>query len=609
MRDERLLNYYERELTFLRQLGAEFADEYSAVASRLRMETSRAEDPHVERLLQGFAFLAARIHLKVDDDFPEISRSLLEVLYPEQLRPVPSMSVVQFDLDPDQGMLSTGWPLPRDSRLVTPPTRSGARYRFRTCYDTVIWPVEVTDAGWHSPHEIDLPTATDAAAVLRVDLAPMADLSFDELELDRLRFFLDGEPSLVASLYELLDNNCTRVVAWNPSAGPAAEEVWLPSSELEPVGFGADEGMLPETPRSFLPHRLLREYFTFPRKFHFFDLGGLERVRSAGLGGSMQLLFFISSFELPDRHARLQEGVNERTMRVGCAPVVNLFSSESRPIGLTERKPEYLVSVQGETEVFSVERVYAVASGTTRRVRFQPLYGFRHGEGDSEGGVYWNARRQPRRWGDRSLSDVYLSFVDLRGDTTWPDYHSVTARVLCSNGDLPNELPFGTADSDFQLEEESAPLRAIRALTTPTKSVRPAHSGRDLWRLVSQLSLNLLSLVDNGVDAFREVLRLYDPAGAADRQLEGITKLRSEPMRAPVYGEHGLSFARGRRVRLEFDEELFTGRGVYLLSSVVERFLALYASLNSFTRLEARSKQRSDPVGVWPPRSGTRPLV
>jgi type VI secretion system protein ImpG len=611
MRDERLLDYYERELTFLRHLGVEFAETYKDVASRLRLEATRAEDPHVERLLQGFAFLAARVHLKVDDDFPEISQAFLNTLYPHYLRPVPAMSLVEFRLDPDQGAPATAWTIPRGARLVTPPTSSGARCRFRTCYETRIWPLEVARAGWHSPHEIETPFPTNAMAVLRLDLRTVGQLAFDELSLGELRFFLDGEPGLVGALYELLLNNCVQVVAWDPASARTRRPIHLPARAVRPVGFERDEAMLPNPKQSFQAFQLIQEYFAFPRKHFFLDVQELGRVRGAGLGTTLQLLFFISAFQRPERHARLQEGVNARTLRLGCTPIVNLFTAEARPISLTQRKSEYPVSVPGEAEVFSVEEVFAIAPGTTRKVPLLPFHGLKHRSVRTRENLFWYAKRAPRGWGENSVSDVSIAFVDVDGSVIHPEYHSIGVSVLCSNGDLPNELRFGATQSDFYLEEESAQLKGIFTLMNPTRSIRPPLGGRELWRLISMLSLNHLSLVDEGPEPFREMLRAhaFGDAVLTERQVDGITRIRSEPLYAPVQGAHGLSFARGRSVEIEFDEELFTGGSVYLFASVIERFLAQYASLNSFCRVVAKTKQRPEILKSWPPRAGLKPLL
>lgn len=609
MRDQRLRDYYNRELTYLRQLGAEFAETYPDIASRLRWDRSHAEDPHVERLLQGVAFLAARVHLKVDDDFPEICQALLNVLYPQYLRPIPSMSVAQFQLAPEQGGLPEGWSVPRATKLVAPPTREGTRARFRTCYDTTLWPVKVRSAGWHSVHDLDVSGPSDAFAALRVDLECLPDITFDDIRLDTLRLYLDGELGVTGALYELLFANCLGITIHGPGR-PSARPVRLEPSALAPVGLEPDQTLLPVVRRAFHPYQLLQEYFAFPRKYLFVDLTGLDVLRTADLGTSAQLVFFVSRFALHDRHARLREAVSADTLKLGCTPIVNLFEAESRPIQLDQRRPEHPVHVQS-AEIFSIEDVYAVSPGSPTRLSFSPFYSLRHDTENTQEGAFWYAKRQPRAWGTSEASDVYLAFADVTGKTVHPDYHTVTASVLCTNGDLPHELPFGTMATDLSLEEESGPFEGIFVRATPTRSVPAPLGGQELWRLVSMLSLNHLSLVDQGTEAFRELLRLQSlgATSQAERHIRGITRVTSAPFHAPVYGEYGLTFARGRSVEILFDEELFTGANVYLFASVIERFLGLYASLNSFCRLVARTKQREGILKTWPPRAGLRPLL
>src|SRR5437016_52161 len=210
MRDD-LLFYYEQELAYLRRMGAAFAEKYPKVASRLVLEPTKCEDPHVERLLEGFAFLAARVHLKLEDDFPEISDALLSIVYPHYLRPIPSMSIVEFDLDPEQGKVTTGLPIPRDTVVYSHAT-GGAQCKFRTCYDTTLWPVTVTGAQWRSPDQLQPPvTGPTAVGALRLELECLPDVTFAKLELNTLRLHLNGESTLISTLYEVLCNNCVEI--------------------------------------------------------------------------------------------------------------------------------------------------------------------------------------------------------------------------------------------------------------------------------------------------------------------------------------------------------------------------------------------------------------
>lgn len=614
MRDE-LLYLYERELAYLRRTGEAFARQYPKVAGRLLLEPTKCDDPHVERLLEGFAFLAARVHLRIQDDFSEFSEGLLDVVYPQFTRPVPSMTTAQFRLDPEQGKLTTGFSVPAGTQLYTRPT-GGVACQFRTCYDTLLWPIEVASAKWLSPHELSPPVrAPDAVAALRMELHCAPDVTFGALEMDRFRFHLRAESALAATLYELLSNNCIGILARAPGgAARDAEPHALPAGALRPVGFAEDEGLLPTPRRAFVGYRLLQEYFSYPDKFFYFDVEGFAEARAACPGDRLELVFLISRFERPDRLAQLEAGVTTDTIRLGCTPAVNLFERTSEPMLLTHRTPEYAVVPdarrRASTGVYSVEQVTATSPGSEEVLQIEPFHSFRHGGTNGGPGLYWTARRRPAAWRRGDEPEIHLSFVDLSSRVVHPDAEQATARLLCHNGDLPSRLPLGNPKGDFEMPG-GGPIRSITALQKPTEPIHPPLGRPQLWRLLSHLSLNYVSLIEGGGEALRELLRLHNPgdAPAADRQIRGIVSVRGEPCYARVRGEHGLTFARGHRVEVEFDEEEFAGGGVYLLATVLERFMGMSVSLNSFSILAARTRQRKEMLREWPPRSGWKALL
>ncbi|NJD11747.1 MAG: type VI secretion system baseplate subunit TssF [Gemmatimonadetes bacterium] len=612
MQDE-LLQYYERELTYLRRLGAEFGKQYPRVAAGLQLEPTKSDDPHVERLLEGFAFLAARVHLKLDSDFPLITEALLDTVYPEYTRPLPSISLVQFHVDPEQGQVTTGYPIPRDTVLHSREI-SGVACRFRTCYDTTLWPLEVAEAAWVAPHQLQPPVrATEAAAALRVKLLAKGEAGFAKLPLESLRIYLNAEPAVAAALYELLCNNCVEVLLRQP--GRASEPpIRLPASALRPVGFEQHEGVLPVPRRSFIGYRLLTEYFAFPEKYFFLDLGGLERLRGSSFGTQLEVVFLISRFERGERRTLLEAAVNADVIRLGCTPVVNLFPRISEPVLLTQRRPEYPVIADARRrdaiEIYAIEDVSAVTTGRADVVRLEPLYAYRHSNAEDQGRLYWQATRRPRDWRATGAWDTYLSFVDLNAVLARPELDAVTARLVCYNADLPKRLPIGDPRGDFELPG-GGPVRRIAALVQPTALIRPRVESALLWRLTSLLSLNFVSLVEGGPAALQELLKLHNvrDSAAADKEIQAIVGLTAQPTYARIAGEHGLAFGRGHRVALELDEDQFVGGGVYLFASVIERFLGLYTSLNSFNVLSVATRQRRETVKEWPPRAGWKALV
>jgi type VI secretion system protein ImpG len=613
MRDDLLL-YYERELDYLRKTAVQFAERNPKVASRLVLEPTKCEDPHVERMLEAFAFLAARVHLKIDDEFPEISEALLTVVYPQLVRPIPSMSIAEFQPDPEKGKLTTALPIPRNSTLHSRPV-GGVPCTFRTCYDTVLWPVSVTAAEWKAPSRLQPAIKTgDSSGAIRIELRCSPDVNLRELKIDKIRFYLDGEGGLINTLYETLFSRLNRILVRDPTPGSKVNPVTLPASALQAVGFNDDEGMLPYSHRSFVGHRLLMEYFSFPEKFFFIDVTGLAPVWQAGFSQAFELVFLISEVEGDERRQRLETELSKKTFRLGCTPIVNLFTQVAEPIQLSQRKYEYPITPDVRrpyaTEVYSVDEVSCINTANQQTTTFEPFYSLRHSTQGREEKCFWTARRRPSSRPNDEGTDMFLSLVDLSMRPLSPEGNILSLRTTCTNRDLPARLPFGNDDGDFELEGP-ATLKRIVALRKPTPPVRPSSGKGALWRLISHLSLNYLSLVERGKDAFQQILRLYDIGRTAYSQnvIDGVVSIHSSRHFAPVRSQNGTTFARGLRVQLELDEDQFVGGGAFLFASVIEHFLGLYTSLNSFTQLLVYTSQRKEPLHQWQPRAGRRILV
>jgi type VI secretion system protein ImpG len=310
----------------------------------------------------------------------------------------------------------------------------------------------------------------------------------------------------------------------------------------------------------------------------------------------------------------LELGVNAKTFRINTTPIVNLFHQTAEPILLSQRRYEYPVIPDVRrphaTEVFSLDEVASVNPQSGEVVRFEPFYSYRHATLRDANQMFWLAHRRPSAKSGDEGTEVSLTLVDLSARPVKPDVDTLSVRTTCTNRDLPSRLPFGNEAGDFELEGGAA-IKRIVALKKPTNTVRPPEGRATLWRLISHLSLNYLSLVDEGREAFQEVLKLYNFTGSAfsEKQIQGITALKSARHFARLISENGITFARGTRVEIEFDEDQFAGGGVYLFASIIERFLGEYVSINSFTQLAARTQQRKELLKQWPPRAGRTILV
>lgn len=613
MLDE-LLPYYERELGYLRKLSGEFAQRYPKIARRLQLEGEQCEDPHVERLIEAFSFLSARIHRKIDDEYPEIAESFLQVLYPHYTQPFPSCTVVHLEIDPDKPGISGRYEIPRHHPLSTPAV-SGTACRFRTAYPVELWPLAVAQAKLELTQSSEyLRRLTSGTACITLELDTLAGVPLAALDLEQLRFFLDGEPPLMYLLHELLFSRLAGIRIDDGSDDPARTLV-LGKEALQAVGFDAEDGLLDYDHRSFLGYRLLSEYFAFPEKFLFFDLAGLNAPALRHPGTRLRIQFFLERYGNDERHSRLQQTLAPANFKLGCTPAINLFRQAAEPVRLTHQRESYAVVPDSRKsqafEVVSVNGVTRVEKVGSRESAEQvpPFYSIGQ-RGQKRVPYYWYASRSRSTTEGDLGTEVEMHLADLEFSPVRPEAEVLSIELTCSNRDLPATLPFGGNQGDFQLPGHSAVSR-VRPLRKPTPSLRaPAKRGLQ-WRLVSHLALNHLSLASQGREALQEMLRLYNPGEAQgiSRQIDGILAIDSRPHTARVAGPQFPGFVRGTEIDLTLDELHYVGSGIHLFATVLERFFALYCAPNSFTRLRVFTKQQEGIVYQWPPRTGTALVI
>lgn len=630
MRDE-LLGYYERELIFLRRMGADFAGKYPKIAARLLLDEEKIEDPHVERMIEAFAYLTARIGLKLDDELPEITEAFLNVLYPHYLSPIPSMAIAQFSYGTPNDKLTAGQRLERGMRLNSRPV-DGMTCKFQTAYDVDLLPIEIESAALESPAPKD-GRGRFAECAVRLSMRCFGNANLHEMKVgstgdipEKIRFYIDGEPQLVFPLYEIILNNAVSV-EFRPRETPISDkslktitniQAKLPDpvilaarDVIRQVGFAAEEAMLPYTKRSFAGYRLLSEYFAFPYKFLFFDLHGLDQAILKKFGSHFDILIHLRDVVPPIAP------VTAETFRMGCSPIINLFSKLSDPIYLSQQKYEYQVIPdvhrQYSTEIYSVDGVVTTDPRTNQSREFSPFYSIRHSYGEKMDKSYWYAVRRPSQRENDDGTEIFLSLVDANFDPHVPAVEVLNVKTTCTNRDLPGKLPFGGKEGDFEVEG-TALLSRVRCLTKPTETLRPPQRRSAQWRLISHLNLNYLSLVNNengSPEALQEILQLYnlDDSAVARKQIMGITSIETRKVVRQIGGRIGAGFVRGLETTISFDEEQFVGSGLFLFACVLERFLGLYSSVNSFNQMILRTEQREEPLRAFPPRAGEQELL
>jgi len=624
--DRRLLDHYNNELHHLRQMAAEFAQQNPVQAGRLALDREAKEicpDPYVERLLEGFAFLAARVQLKLDAEFPRLTQSLLETVYPQYLCPIPSMAIVRFETD-NEATPPDGYSIPRGTVLrsnLRPGDSTACEYR--TAHEVQLWPLQLIEAAYYvrDVSQLDLPPSLGGRAAIRFRLQSAAGFPIKAIKVDRLPFFLRGADEVPGAIYEQIFSRGVAVIVQAVTAEHKRPRAILPATTIRRIGFREDEALLPNSPRGFQGHRFLREYFAFPQRYLFFELSGLAQALQACEGDQVDLIIVLNEQEV-----RLEERrIDASFFELYCTPVINLFSKRADRILMSDRFSEFHVVVDKtrplDFEVFQIESVSGYGVRADEEQKFRPFYLAK--DTDTRTSAFFTVHREPRvlsekekKFGQKSSyigSEVYISLVDSNAAPYRTELQQLGVTALCTNRHLPIQMSRGPTRSDFSLEI-AAPIASVSCLTAPT-APRPAFADGELgWRIVSHLALNYLSLLDGpgseGALALRQLLKLYVDSSDAilGKQIEGIRSTESRAVFQRVQTPGPITFARGLEISVLFDESAFEGFGIFILGTVLEQFFARYVSLNSFTETVIKSQQRGE-VMRWKAQIGRRQLI
>jgi len=610
---ENLKEYYDFELKYIKEGFREFAQQYPGVADRLRVEGDNLLDPHIERLIQAFALLTGRIRNKIEDEFPEITEGLLSVLFPHYVRPIPSMAIAKFELDETKTKSTEGQTILAGKNLFTPVnTGAGQSLRFRTAYDVKLWPLRLSSAKVLPRSAIRLPFPDDTTELIHLKFECFGKGTPHSMGLDSLRFYLTGQTEIPFILYEIIVNNTLKVFMRTPD-DEDAKPSGLPTNCIQPVGFAPSEALLDYPQRSFAGYRLLSEFFCFPKKFLFFDLKGFKKVPISRFGKCFDIVFAIGKVERAERFRTLERIVNKDNFQLGCTPIVNLFEESAAPIRVAYTQREYKVRAErvpaDSREVFSINAVSSIGFETRKSVDYQPFYGLRHNyQRDSLPEAFWFATRRKSSDANDSGTDVYISLVNKDFRPAEMGSETLTIRATWTNRKLPKQLEEERGIKELSMDGAVGVKLTMSELTASFNP--PARSGLQ-WRLISHLALNYLSLADLNGDSLREILRLYNFADSpsSSNQIDGIRSIKTKPCLARLNRASGVTFPLGLAIQLDFDENQYSASGVFLFASVLERFLALYSNINSFTRLTAVTQQREGVLCKWPPRAGEQILL
>lgn len=624
--DTRLLKHYESELLYLRDMGAEFASAYPKIASRLGMEGVEVLDPYVERLLEGVAFLSARVQLELEMQYPAFTSNLLEIVYPHYLAPTPSMMIAELTPDIANSAVKSGFVLPRHTVLRSRRMEGEQTpCEFRTSSDVTLWPIEITEAEYIDGRgelvAAGVAAGVQARAGIRLRLHRSDDGPISELPLDDLVLYLDGGAGNSWLLLELL---CTQFKGLCGRSTDRRAD-WaepLERGAVRPKGFDPEEAMLPTPRQSFDGYRLLQEYFSMPERFLFVELQGLQPALARAEGRDVDIYILLG-----DGQRNIAPMIVPEAFTLHAVPAINLFPKRCDRVHVTARDSEQHIipnrTAGMDFEIYSLESVVGISGEGGEDVPFRPFYSSSDltSAGDTHPAYYTMRRRMRQRSEKERLrgvrtsylgSDVYVTLVDRKQAPYGPDLDQLAVRAMCTNRDLP--LLLATGDGDvFQLPE-GGPVTSVRLPVTPTRPHPTLAQGDTAWRLISHLSLNYLSIADaekgSAAAALRELVGIYAPLGdrVTEKQLEGITNVSTRPIVRRM-SDGALSTAvRGIEISIEFDESFFEGSSVFVLGAVLERFFRKYATINSFTETVLKTQKRGE-IARWRPQTGLGRMI
>ncbi|MDR0406761.1 MAG: type VI secretion system baseplate subunit TssF [Holosporales bacterium] len=584
---EILVSYYQKELSFLRTLGQEFSAHFPDIAQHLDFGKTPSTDPHVERLLESFALLTGRLQKQIDDLTPEIASALLQTLYPSFTRPIPSMALFCFDLDFDKSGQTPGIYVKKDSQLFTNGS-DGSVCFFRTTHDLNLWPVEILHSQIVLPEE----PLMEAPAYLHLRVRWHGPLGQGP---ERLRFYLLGEDTFKNTLYKALFTHDLPIFI-----KISEDNILQKIPSLQAIGFQDSENLLPITHEEHRGFRFLEEYFAFPQKF----LGA--EIHSIPLDNWHETLsFYLPMSEISGKHLE----VNPRSLEFNCVPGINLFESISEPIMLDYTRTETMIIPDQRRyltqEVYSISRVVSLDTESTQEIEIPPYHALTYRIQQQAPILFWTARRMPSERMDVTGTDVFLSFVNLALHPEHSEHFVIYAHTLCTNRELAQEIPAGGI---FQIEQ-SLPIKKIFCMERPTTVKSPPIQGETLWRLITMLSLESLSLIsskkDNTLQRLKELLYvLSERISPYQQEIHALSSITYTPSTRRLGRDGWRGFVPGQKITLEIDDAENSSVNTILFSGVLAEFFRSYTSYNSFVEISVKDPHKEGMLKTWPIQFG-----
>lgn len=596
MKKDNFLAYYNQEIEYLQHAGARFAEHHPKVAQRLKINDTHVSDPHTARLIESFAFLTGRINYKIDQNFAELAKRLLDVLYPHMTRPIPAMSIAKVTLQPSAYETLDSIHFDRHHSFYAVSGLRQLHCQFRSVYPLTVWPITIADAEVKAQDPLIFPQ-NKADSFLSITLTCKDFSKLASQQCNELMFQIQSPLQKASKIHQALFQQTSNTI-WMLKDNDTAP-VCLGQGALEAVGLDEDDVILPAKYGTNFSYHFLQEFFVFPEKFMFFRCKNLQKELSTA-HQKIHLLFPIHKID-----SRVATKVSAEDFCLDAVPIVNLFSMKSDPILLDHTQMEYRLSPQENYdsfyEVYDITKVQC----TRKDVTLHPFFDIHHKNGDDK--LYWTARRDSAQMRGLVGSDMFLSFVTHDFKPIPADQLTVYAEILATNRDLTDDIQKDT----ILYSEHTKPFQQIKCTTHPRHVPYEYQDGDYLWKLIAQLSLNHMSFSDPqyALDALQEVLRLHayraDKAMAADC----IERVEIVPAVRRIGEEHWRGFVRGIEVILhmkDFDAESYL---LFLMSMVVHTFLSHQVGINSFVSLKIVDAESKEEIMGWQPKVGAQALL
>jgi len=573
---EQLLPYYEKQLQEFGQQSREFAQKYPKIAQRLSLNQEQIDDPHIERLIQAFSLIAARIDKKLEDSYDVFTHSLFEVMFPQYLRHFPACTVVSFEDINKLKQLTAAHIIPQKTALKSRSFK-GVQCEFNTTNDVRLLPISLTQLEFQTSPSTHMHLNQNATLSLKFEIFNDAQKWILD---EKLPIYLDAISNFPL---QVLDSIFRKDTGFALRVGQRVVEI---SNPFEVMGFTEQESLLPIDQHTHHAYRLLMEYFCFPEKFNYLNLD-LSRLKGLlNQQNQFEILIHLKLNLNDQAVVRNYSELNIANFKLFTTPAINLFEKQAEPQKISHTQLQYPLITDAHHpelyQVYSVIEMNMVREKTNQEqthLPVLPFFAMSHYQNDKVQFFYSlnyvPAQNKTTQMG-YSIVSKHLKPYEIKSDF-------ISTRLLCSNGDLPHEA-LSQSNNILNLNDSSLARRAL-ILKRPTSPFHFDKNKNEQWRIISHLSLNTLALMKgDALSHVKELLALYNLPHSKENILliDALKQLSFSTTNKLVNSKPFPMFIRGVKAELAVNKSVFRGHSLYIFSQLLSHIFNLKVQINSF---------------------------